>query len=115
MLASAPRGQLVLDRGRTLTTAWETGLKLEETCLRPVHALSYADFKRGPKAFLDEEIASVVVAPSDGPVLTGLTELVRTVAAAHPSWESAATTSSPASAGSTCPVPTCQRRWPRSV
>lgn len=81
MLASAPRGQLVLGRGRTLTTAWETGLKLEETCLRPVRALSYADFKHGPKAVLDEGIASVVVAPPDGPVLTGLTELARTVAA----------------------------------
>lgn len=82
MLAPAPRGQLVLGRGLTLTTARETGLKLEETCLRPVRALSYADFQHGPKAVLDDGIASIVVAPPDGPALPGLTRLASTVGAA---------------------------------
>lgn len=81
LIASAPGGQVVVGRGITQTTALELALKLEETCLRPVRGLSYADLKHGPLAVLDEHMAVIVVAPPSGLVLSGLTDLVRTVRA----------------------------------
>jgi glucosamine--fructose-6-phosphate aminotransferase (isomerizing) len=66
---------LVSGRGLLFGTALEVALKLEETCLRPVRGLSYADLKHGPIAVVDSEIAAVVVAPKDGPVRGGLTEV----------------------------------------
>lgn len=81
LIAAAPGGQVVVGRGITQTTALELALKLEETCLRPVRGLSYADLRHGPFAVLDERMAAVVVAPPSGPVLSGLTGLVRAVRA----------------------------------
>lgn len=66
---------LVTGRGLTYGTALETGLKLEETCLRPVRGLSYADLRHGPIAIVDRQLVSVVLAPQDGPMLDGLIEL----------------------------------------
>lgn len=66
---------LVTGRGLTYGTALETGLKLEETCLRPVRGLSYADLRHGPIAIVDRQLVSVVLAPQDGPMLDGLVEL----------------------------------------
>jgi len=68
---------LVSGRGLLFGTALEVALKLEETCLRPVRGLSYADLRHGPIAVVDADLAAVVVAPSDGPVLSGLTEVAR--------------------------------------
>jgi glucosamine--fructose-6-phosphate aminotransferase (isomerizing) len=81
LVTSVPGGQIVIGRGVTQTTALEVGLKLEETCLRPVRGLSYADFQHGPKAVLSDRVATIVTAPSSGPVLPGLTELARTARA----------------------------------
>jgi len=69
------RETLVTGRGICLGTALETGLKLEETCLRPVRGLSYADLRHGPFAVVDPDVTAVVVAPGDGPLLAPLTEL----------------------------------------
>jgi glucosamine--fructose-6-phosphate aminotransferase (isomerizing) len=66
---------LVTGRGLLLGTSLEIALKLEETCLRPVRGLSYADLRHGPIAVVDADMAAVVVAPQDGPVLGGLTEV----------------------------------------
>ena len=41
---------LVTGRGLAFGTALEVALKLEETCLRPVRGLSYADLRHGPIA-----------------------------------------------------------------
>jgi glucosamine--fructose-6-phosphate aminotransferase (isomerizing) len=67
---------LVNGRGLAFAAAVETALKLEETCLRPVRGLSYADLKHGPIAIVDPQMVSVVVAAQDGPMLEGLTELL---------------------------------------
>jgi glutamine---fructose-6-phosphate transaminase (isomerizing) len=74
-LATRPRA-VVTGRGLTYAVAAELALKLEETCLRPVPGLSYADLRHGPIAIVDDQTTSVVVAPRDGPVLGGLTHLV---------------------------------------
>lgn len=66
---------LVTGRGLALGTALETALKLEETCLRPVRGLSYADLRHGPIAIVDPDIVAVLVAASDGPLVDGMTEL----------------------------------------
>ncbi|HEY6739568.1 MAG TPA: SIS domain-containing protein [Actinopolymorphaceae bacterium] len=74
-LLSGTTEVLVSGRGLLFGTALEVALKLEETCLRPVRGLSYADLKHGPIAVVDDEMVTVVVAPQDGPVLGGLTEM----------------------------------------
>ena len=67
---------LVSGRGLAYAAAVETALKLEETCLRPVRGLSYADLRHGPIAIVDPQLVSIVVAAQDGPMLEGLTELL---------------------------------------
>jgi glucosamine--fructose-6-phosphate aminotransferase (isomerizing) len=56
-------------------------LKLEETCLRPVRGLSYADLKHGPIAIVDHDLVTVLVAAPSGPTLPGLLELASTLRA----------------------------------
>lgn len=67
---------LVTGRGLTFAVVAELALKLEETCLRPVPGLSCADLQHGPIAIVDGQTAAVVVAPREGPVLSGLSGLV---------------------------------------
>jgi glutamine---fructose-6-phosphate transaminase (isomerizing) len=67
---------LVSGRGLAYSAAVETALKLEETCLRPVRGLSYADLRHGPIAIVDPQLVAIVVAAQDGPMLEGLTELL---------------------------------------
>jgi glucosamine--fructose-6-phosphate aminotransferase (isomerizing) len=74
-LLDRPR-TLVTGRGLTYAVAAELALKLQETCLRPVPGLSYADLRHGPIAIVDGRTTAVVVAPRDGPALSGLTGLV---------------------------------------
>ena len=66
---------LVTGRGLVLGTAQETALKIEETCLRPVRGLSYADLKHGPIAVVGSGLAAVLVAASDGPIVEAMIEL----------------------------------------
>ncbi|MGH8828685.1 MAG: SIS domain-containing protein [Jiangellaceae bacterium] len=66
---------LVSGRGITFGTALEAALKLEETCLRPVRGLSYADLRHGPIAVVDEDHVAVLVTAGDGPMVAGMTEL----------------------------------------
>ncbi|HEU4540716.1 MAG TPA: SIS domain-containing protein [Jiangellaceae bacterium] len=66
---------LVSGRGIVFGTALETALKLEETCLRPVRGLSYADLRHGPIAVVDAEHVALLVAAQDGPMIGGMTEL----------------------------------------
>jgi glutamine---fructose-6-phosphate transaminase (isomerizing) len=66
---------LVSGRGIVFGTALETALKLEETCLRPVRGLSYADLRHGPIAVVDAEHVAVLVSAKDGPMVSGMTEL----------------------------------------
>lgn len=73
-LASTP-DTLVSGRGVVFGTALETALKLEETCLRPVRGLSYADLRHGPIAAVDAGHVAVLVAAQDGPMVAGMTEL----------------------------------------
>ena len=68
---------LVTGRGIMLGTALETALKFEETCLRPVRGLSYADLRHGPIAIVDRDVLAVLVAAGDGPLVTGMTDLAR--------------------------------------
>lgn len=75
VLLGRPR-TLVTSRGLASAVAAELALKLEETCLRPVRGLSYADLRHGPIASVDDRTAAVVIAPREGPVLEGLTRLV---------------------------------------
>lgn len=77
------RDTLVTGRGITYGTALEVALKLEETCLRPVRGLSYADLKHGPIAVVDADVAVVLVAAPDGPTVEGMTQLAATVRARH--------------------------------
>lgn len=70
---------LVSGRGITYGTALEVALKLEETCLRPVRGLSYADLKHGPIAVVSPGLAAVLVAAPDGPTVEGMTQLADTV------------------------------------
>lgn len=74
---------LTSGRGIAFGTTLETALKLEETCLRPVRGLSYADLKHGPIAIVDHELLTVLVAGPDGPTVPGLTELAGTVREKH--------------------------------
>ena len=76
MLLARTNEVLVSGRGLAYAAAVETALKLEETCLRPVRGLSYADLKHGPIAIVDPQLVSIVVAAQDGPMLEGLTELL---------------------------------------
>jgi len=71
---------LVTGRGLVLGTALELALKLEETCLRPVRGLSYADLKHGPIAVVGEGLVAVLVAAADGPLLGAMTELAADLA-----------------------------------
>ncbi|SDU40343.1 glutamine--fructose-6-phosphate transaminase [Jiangella alkaliphila] len=73
-LASTPE-TLVSGRGVTFGTALEAALKLEETCLRPVRGLSYADLRHGPIAVVDAEHVALLVSAADGPMVAGMTEL----------------------------------------
>lgn len=73
-LAATP-DMLVSGRGVAFGTALETALKLEETCLRPVRGLSYADLRHGPIAVVDDEHVAVLVSAKDGPMVPGMTEL----------------------------------------
>lgn len=66
---------LVTGRGIVLGTALEVALKFEETCLRPVRGLSYADLRHGPIAIVDPEVVAVLVAAADGPLVSGMTAL----------------------------------------
>jgi glutamine---fructose-6-phosphate transaminase (isomerizing) len=77
------RDTLVTGRGITYGTALEVALKLEETCLRPVRGLSYADLKHGPIAVVDANVAVVLVAAPNGPTVEGMTQLAATVRARH--------------------------------
>ncbi|MGH8776718.1 MAG: SIS domain-containing protein [Jiangellaceae bacterium] len=66
---------LVSGRGIVFGTALETALKIEETCLRPVRGLSYADLRHGPIAVVDADHVAVLVSAQDGPMVDGMTEL----------------------------------------
>lgn len=66
---------LVTGRGIALGTALEVALKFEETCLRPVRGLSYADLRHGPIAIVDPDVVAVLVAAADGPLVEGMTLL----------------------------------------
>ncbi|UYM07567.1 SIS domain-containing protein [Solicola gregarius] len=66
---------LVTGRGIVLGTALETALKFEETCLRPVRGLSYADLRHGPIAIVDPDVVAVLVAAGDGPLVDGMAAL----------------------------------------
>lgn len=66
---------LVTGRGIALGTALEVALKFEETCLRPVRGLSYADLRHGPIAIVDPDVVAVLVAAAHGPLVAGMTEL----------------------------------------
>lgn len=81
MVEALARTDEVLASGRGLCfgTTLEVALKLEETCLRPVRGLSYADLKHGPIAIVDHELVTVLVAGPSGPTLPGLIELAGTV------------------------------------
>ena len=72
---------LASGRGLAFGTTLEVALKLEETCLRPVRGLSYADLKHGPIAVVDHEHVTVLVAGPSGPTLPGLVELASIVRA----------------------------------
>ncbi len=66
---------LVVGRGLALGTALEVALKLEETCLRPVRGLSYADLRHGPIAVVTTGVTAVLVSAADGPLVSGMTAL----------------------------------------
>lgn len=66
---------LVSGRGIVFGTALEAALKLEETCLRPVRGLSYADLRHGPIAVVDADHVALLVSAGDGPMVAGMTEL----------------------------------------
>lgn len=72
---------LVSGRGLAHGTAVELALKLEETNLRPVRGLSYADLRHGPMAVLDASMAVVLVSAADGPLVDDLAQLARDVRA----------------------------------
>jgi glucosamine--fructose-6-phosphate aminotransferase (isomerizing) len=58
-----------------LGTALEVALKLEETCLRPVRGLSYADLRHGPIAVVAAGVTAVLVSAANGPLVSGMTAL----------------------------------------
>ena len=61
---------LVSGRGLAYAAAVETALKLEETCLRPVRGLSYADLKHGPIAIVDPQMVSKASPSRSGSIRT---------------------------------------------
>lgn len=67
---------LVSGRGLVFGTALEAALKLEETCLRPVRGLSYADLRHGPIAVVDDEHTALLLSAPNGPMTLGMTDLV---------------------------------------
>ncbi|WP_375424747.1 SIS domain-containing protein [uncultured Friedmanniella sp.] len=69
---------LASGRGLAFGTTLEVALKLEETCLRPVRGLSYADLKHGPIAIVDQHLVTLLVAGPSGPTLPGLVDLAAT-------------------------------------
>lgn len=71
---------LVSGRGLLMGTALETALKLEETCLRPVRGLSYADLRHGPIAVVSGKLAAVLISAADGPMVGGMEELAEDLA-----------------------------------
>lgn len=73
-LAATPEA-LVSGRGLVFGTALEAALKLEETCLRPVRGLSYADLRHGPIAVVDAEHVALLISAADGPMAPGMTDL----------------------------------------
>lgn len=68
-------GMVVSGRGYAYSTALELALKFKEACYVPAEGLSYADLLHGPIAVLDGDTPVLLVAPSDGPVLAGMTAL----------------------------------------
>ncbi|NED99204.1 SIS domain-containing protein [Phytoactinopolyspora halotolerans] len=66
---------LVSGRGIVFGTALEAALKIEETCLRPVRGLSYADLRHGPIAVVDAEHVALLLSAADGPMVSGMTDL----------------------------------------
>ena len=66
---------LVTGRGLVLGTAQEVALKIEETCLRPVRGLSYADLKHGPIAVVRDGLVAILITASDGPMVGAMLEL----------------------------------------
>ncbi|MGH3498808.1 MAG: SIS domain-containing protein [Nocardioidaceae bacterium] len=66
---------LVTGRGLVYGTALELALKMEETCLRPVRGLSYADLRHGPMAVVDDQSVVVLVAAATGPMSSTVTAL----------------------------------------
>ncbi|GAA3625042.1 SIS domain-containing protein [Microlunatus ginsengisoli] len=78
---AATQEVLASGRGLAFGTTLEVALKLEETCLRPVRGLSYADLKHGPIAIVDHDLVTVLVAAPSGPTLPGLVELAATLRA----------------------------------
>lgn len=76
LIQSASGGVIVTGRGYTHGVAHEIALKIEETCLDPVLALSYADLRHGPFAVLDSSRVVIVVVPPNGPLVAGFSALV---------------------------------------
>jgi len=74
-LLAADEPTLVTGRGLVLGTALEVALKLEETCLRPVRGLSYADLRHGPIAVVHGGVTAVLVSAADGPLVDGMSDL----------------------------------------
>jgi glutamine---fructose-6-phosphate transaminase (isomerizing) len=74
-LLAAGGSTLVAGRGLVLGTALEVALKLEETCLRPVRGLSYADLRHGPIAVVASGTTAVLVSAADGPLVPNLSAL----------------------------------------
>ena len=72
---AAEDSTLVTGRGLVLGTALEVALKLEETCLRPVRGLSYADLRHGPIAIVRGGVNAVLVSAADGPLVDGMSDL----------------------------------------
>jgi glucosamine--fructose-6-phosphate aminotransferase (isomerizing) len=70
-LADSP-STLVIGRGLVLGTALEVALKLEETCLRPVRGLSYADLRHGPIAVVGSGVTAVLLSAADGPLVASM-------------------------------------------
>jgi len=81
MVTTLSRTSEVLASGRGIAfgTTLEVALKLEETCLRPVRGLSYADLKHGPIAIVDHELVTLLVAGPEGPTLPGMIDLAATL------------------------------------
>jgi len=72
---------VVSGRGLLLGSAQELALKLEETCYITTLGLSFADLQHGPIAVLDPATPALLVAAREGPMLPGMVELARAVAA----------------------------------